>query len=145
MILKFGGGGMHVVLTCSKYFWIWRMPSSEMWRRVALVRTNVSKAKITSVIRVTRIGELGITLAISSSWRILRADLKFYIVLQLFRFWLPPPVSSAWLSLVLGSCNFGRHACNIAPCGPDIQSGRWWQEQNLTRSLISQFDCHYSN
>jgi hypothetical protein len=39
------------------------MLSSGMLRRVALVRTNVSEELSTSVIRVTRIGELG-TLAV---------------------------------------------------------------------------------
>jgi demethoxyubiquinone hydroxylase (CLK1/Coq7/Cat5 family) len=34
------------------------MPSSEMLRHVALVRTDVSKERIASIIRVTRIGEL---------------------------------------------------------------------------------------
>jgi hypothetical protein len=35
------------------------MPSSGMRRRVTLVRTEVSEERITSVIRVTRIGEVG--------------------------------------------------------------------------------------
>jgi hypothetical protein len=38
------------------------MPSSGMIRRVALVRTDVSEGRIASIIRVTRIGDLGITL-----------------------------------------------------------------------------------
>jgi hypothetical protein len=37
-----------------------------MWRRVALVRTDVSEERITSIIRVTTIGELG-TLAVTSN------------------------------------------------------------------------------
>jgi hypothetical protein len=43
------------------------MPSSGMLCRVALVRTGVSKELRTSIIRVTRIGELGTTLAVSSN------------------------------------------------------------------------------
>jgi hypothetical protein len=43
------------------------MPSSGMLRRVALVRTDVSEELSTSVIRVTRVGELGTTLAVSSN------------------------------------------------------------------------------
>jgi hypothetical protein len=35
------------------------MPSSEMLHRVALVRTDVSDELSASIIRVTRIGELG--------------------------------------------------------------------------------------
>jgi hypothetical protein len=36
-----------------------------MLRRVALVRTNVSEELSASIIRVTRIGELGTTLAVT--------------------------------------------------------------------------------
>jgi hypothetical protein len=45
----------------------WRMPSSEMLRHVALVRTDVSEEHSASIIRVTRVGELG-TLAVTSNW-----------------------------------------------------------------------------
>jgi hypothetical protein len=41
------------------------MPSSGILRRVALVQTDVSEESIASIIRVTRIGELG-TLAVTS-------------------------------------------------------------------------------
>jgi hypothetical protein len=40
---------------------------SWMLRRVALVRTDVSEELSASIIRVTRIGELGTTLAITSN------------------------------------------------------------------------------
>jgi hypothetical protein len=43
------------------------MPSSGMLRRVALVRTDVSEDPRASVISVTRIGELGTTLAVTSN------------------------------------------------------------------------------
>jgi hypothetical protein len=44
------------------------MASSGMLHHVALVRTDVSGELSTSFIRVTRIGELGTTLAITSKW-----------------------------------------------------------------------------
>jgi hypothetical protein len=47
------------------------MPSSGMLRRVALVRTNVSEERSASIISVTRIGELGTTLAVTSNGRTL--------------------------------------------------------------------------
>jgi hypothetical protein len=43
------------------------MPSSEMLRLVALVRTDVSDQLSASIIRVTRIGELGTTLVVTSN------------------------------------------------------------------------------
>jgi hypothetical protein len=44
-----------------------------MLRRVALVRTDVSEEHIVSIIRMTRIGELG-TLAVTSNRSTLLAD-----------------------------------------------------------------------
>jgi hypothetical protein len=52
------------------------MASSGMLRRVALVRTNVSEERSASIIRVTRIGELGTALAVTSNRRTLRRNTK---------------------------------------------------------------------
>jgi hypothetical protein len=46
-------------------WWLCRMPSSGMLGSVALVRTDDSEERIASIIRVTRIGELG-TLSITA-------------------------------------------------------------------------------
>jgi hypothetical protein len=58
-----------------------------MLRRVALVRTDVSEELSASVIRVTRIGELGTTLAVISNRRTLRRNTKWavgvYVVTEL--------------------------------------------------------------
>jgi hypothetical protein len=50
------------------------MSSSGMLLRVALVRTDVSEELSASFIRVTRIGELGKTLAVTSNRRRLRRN-----------------------------------------------------------------------
>jgi hypothetical protein len=50
------------------------MVFSGMLRRVALVRTDVSEELSASFIRVTRIGELGTTLAVTSNRRMLRRN-----------------------------------------------------------------------
>jgi hypothetical protein len=62
------------------------MLSSGILRRVALVRTDVSEELSASIIRVTRIDELGTTLAVASNRRKLRRkshrreNLKYYAV-----------------------------------------------------------------
>jgi hypothetical protein len=48
------------------------MQSSGMLRSVALVRTDVSEERMASIIKVTRIGELGTTLAVTSNRSTLR-------------------------------------------------------------------------
>jgi hypothetical protein len=50
------------------------MASSGMLRLVALVRTDVSEERIASIIRLTRIGELGTTIAISIKRNRLRSS-----------------------------------------------------------------------
>jgi hypothetical protein len=52
------------------------MVSSGMIGRVALVRNDVSEELSASFIRVTRIGELGTTLAVTSNRRTLRRILR---------------------------------------------------------------------
>jgi hypothetical protein len=51
------------------------MPSCGVLRRVTLVRTDDQEERSASIIRVTRIGELG-TLAITSNGRTLRRNIS---------------------------------------------------------------------
>jgi hypothetical protein len=51
------------------------MPSSAMLRRIALVRNEVSQGRSASIIRMTRIGELGTALAVTSNRRTLRRNI----------------------------------------------------------------------
>jgi hypothetical protein len=50
------------------------MPSSGLLCHVALVRTDVLEELSAYIIRVTRIGELGTTLALTSNQRTLRRN-----------------------------------------------------------------------
>jgi hypothetical protein len=52
------------------------MPSSGTLRRVTLVRIEASEELSASIIRVTRIGELGKTLAVTSNRRTLRRNIS---------------------------------------------------------------------
>jgi hypothetical protein len=56
------------------------MASSGMLRRVDFVRTDVSEERIASFIRVTRIGELGTTLAVTSNRRTLISSQRASVV-----------------------------------------------------------------
>jgi hypothetical protein len=58
------------------------MASSGMLRRVTLVRTGVSEELSASLIRVTRIGELGTTLAVTSNRSTVRRNTKILLTLM---------------------------------------------------------------
>jgi hypothetical protein len=47
--------------------WLWRMSSSGILHLVTLVRTEVLEERIASIIKVTKIGEVGTTLRISNN------------------------------------------------------------------------------
>jgi hypothetical protein len=55
-----------------------RIASSGLLRRVALLRTDVSEERSASYMRVTRIGELGTTLAVTSNRCTLRRNTKYF-------------------------------------------------------------------
>jgi hypothetical protein len=68
--------------------WLWRMPSSVVWHRVSHVTTDVSEEHIPSIIKVTRIGELGTTLAAalaSYSWRCSWIPHSCHLVMEAIR------------------------------------------------------------
>jgi hypothetical protein len=50
-----------------------------MLRRIALVKTNVLEELSASIIRVTKIGELGTTLAVTINRRTLRRNATFFL------------------------------------------------------------------
>jgi hypothetical protein len=60
------------------YISSWRMVSSGMLRRMALVITDVSEELSPSFTRVARVGELGTMLAVTSNRRTLRRNTKWY-------------------------------------------------------------------
>jgi hypothetical protein len=66
------------------------MVSYGMLRSVALVRTDVSEELRVSFIRVTRIGEVGTTLAVTSNRRKLRRNTKWYFFAACVRACVPP-------------------------------------------------------
>jgi DNA-binding TFAR19-related protein (PDSD5 family) len=74
-----------------------------MLRRVALVRTDVSEEVNASIIRVTRIGELGTTLAATSNRRTLRRNTKTSNLTERFKYnsfeeWRLLGCYAVWLS-----------------------------------------------
>jgi hypothetical protein len=69
----------------------WSMASSWMLRCVTLVRTDVSEERSASFIRVTRINELGTTLAVTSNQRTLRRNAKFFCRLLVTASLVPSP------------------------------------------------------
>jgi hypothetical protein len=71
-----------------KLIYHWRMTSSGMLRRVDLVRTKVSEELSASIIRVTRIGELGV-LAITRNRRTLRINTFVFVAFVVHQFLSP--------------------------------------------------------
>jgi hypothetical protein len=71
---------MNVSLTLTlRDIQVCRMASSEILRRVALLRTDVSEELSASLIRVTRIDELGTTLAVTINRRIQGASVARWV------------------------------------------------------------------
>jgi hypothetical protein len=73
------------------------MPSSGMLQRVALVRADVSEKLSASIIRETRIGELG-TLAVTSNRCTLRRNTKWVFISQEKGFFIVTAVKTSNLT-----------------------------------------------
>jgi hypothetical protein len=81
------------------------MPSCEMLRSVALVRTQVSEERINSIIRVTRIGVLGTKLTVTSNRSTLPAR-------RFLSPWMMDAIRSSETSILKGETR-----CNIPEDG----------------------------
>jgi hypothetical protein len=79
-----------------------------MLRRVAFVRTDVSKELSAYFVRVTRIGELGTTLAVTSNRRTQHAIMAFEKCAYV--------TSISWLDVFILSL-----ICNILHCLPSVR------------------------
>jgi hypothetical protein len=91
------------------------MVSSGLLRRVALVRTDVSEELNASFIRVTRIGELGGTLAVTSNRRTLRRNTSSPIFVTLMK----EALSSSETSVSF-CCNYTSRAKAALKPGPGV-------------------------
>jgi hypothetical protein len=83
------------------------MVSSEMLRRVALVRTDVSEELSASFIRVKIIGELGTTVAVTSNRHKLRRNTRYQhgATSQKTPFFIVTAVKTSHLTLWVLLCN----------------------------------------
>jgi predicted hotdog family 3-hydroxylacyl-ACP dehydratase len=91
------------------------MVSSGMLKRVALVRTDVSEELSASFIRVTRIGELGTTLAVTSNRRtllvFLRSVRRLLVTASVFA---SSPILVILMKEALSSSKLGSYKSHIA-------------------------------
>jgi hypothetical protein len=104
------------------------MVSSEMLRRVALERIDLSLELSASFIRVTRISELGTTLALTSNRRMLRRNTKsaHLVLLRSFRRLLVTasvvPTSTILVTLMKEALSSSRHRFLQEPHGVTSQN-----------------------
>jgi hypothetical protein len=99
------------------------MAYSRMIRRVALVRTDVSEELNASFIRVTRVGEIGTTLAVTSNRRTLRRNQESHgVTSQKTQVFIVTAVKTSNLTFLLQftASNFGPNNNAFSYLWPDI-------------------------
>jgi hypothetical protein len=132
------------------------MPSSEILRRVALGRTDVVEERGASIIRMTRIGEPGATLAVTSNWCTLRRNTVILLLACFHIKILQRAVSSNYseqskakqIALVFDSiCSaannvfsdtgvWAREACSCPTDVTSLPSPTCWPRLYITSSLL---------
>jgi hypothetical protein len=104
-----------------------------MLRRVALVRTDVSEEPSASFVRVTRIGELGTTLAITSNRRTLRSSVTSQKTLFVI-------VTAVKTSNLIGWIESVRETYTVL-LFPDIIRGMEWSRMEYAMSCGTSGYC----
>jgi hypothetical protein len=92
----------HIPSVCWAIEWIGqRVPSSVMLRHVALVRTDFSEECRASIIKVTRISELGTTLATTSNQCMLQTNTYIVFLCSVHQFLVMANVPSSLILVTL--------------------------------------------
>jgi hypothetical protein len=115
------------------------MPPSGMLRRVSLLRTDISEERIATIIRVTRIGELGTALAVTSNRSRLRRNTTcmFIFTSQLHVTNKPPNIECEYYSGTV-------HAISMCTCVHSHTRARHYKKK-LFRILGVDSVCKLQN
>jgi hypothetical protein len=105
------------------------MVSSGMLPRVALVRTDVLEELSASFIRVTRIGELGTTLAVTSNQRFLRSVRRLLVTASVV------PISPILVTLMKEELSSSETSVLTSPTWRNIP------EDDILQISRSSFSC----
>jgi hypothetical protein len=111
------------------------MAPSGMLRRVTLVRSDVSEERSASIIRVTRIGELGAMLAITSNRSTLRRNTAHLVFLCSVRRLIVVPSSPILVTLMME---------RIRSSEESVFTRATWcntSEEDILKELTGPFTC----